>query len=406
MEGVKMNKRNKVLLLTDFYEPRPSANGICIKKISIELIKLGYDVHVICYGKKNEKLDELVDGVNVHRVRCPKFYQIRENVGSKKNGEIAFLFARIIRYFRILFYFYNYPLIYPRFAKKYYKLSSILVKQDGISTVIAEYLPIESIYTAIKLKQYGVKIKVNAYVVDTFTQGINEINHPLFGKTSLRWEKKILRACDNYFCLTNFTEYYMENEYNHKINFVGLPLITDSVISRKEKNNDSIVVMYSGTWGGERNPINIMKSIEVLNKQGKNITFIYCGKNNSLTKKLVENYTFFKDYGFLNENQINAVAKNVDCLINIGNSTNMLPSKLFSYFSLGLPIVHFFLDEKDPCLSFLKKYPASKVLNLNNFTCDEFYDGIESIRKKTMVYSEISDLYKEYTAEFIARALV
>ncbi len=401
-----MNNKKKVLLLTDFFEPSPSANGICIKKISAELLRQGYEVHVVCYGLKNEKQEDKVNGVKVHRVVCPRFYQIREQANSKKGRELAFLLARVIRYFRILFYFYNYPLIYPRFAKKYYKQVSLLVKREGISTVIAEYLPIEAIYTAIKLRQERVNVKINAYVVDTFTQGINEIKYPFFGKTSLRWEREVLGGCDNYYCLTNFKEYYRNDEWIGKIRFIGLPLVTNSFVNRCKNNKDDIVMMYTGSWGGERNPISIMESIELLNKQGKNITFIYCGKNNALTKKMVEKYTFFKDYGFLDEKQINNIAQNVDCLVNIGNSTNMLPSKLFSYFSLGLPVIHFFLNEQDPCMEFLNKYPASKALNLSEFTTDELYEAIESIRGKTMSYSEISDIYMEYTVEYIAQELL
>lgn len=398
--------RKKILLLTDFYEPKPSANGVCIKKISYELINLGYEVHVVCYGLRNEKLYEQINEVNVHRVLCPNFYQIREKCNSNNLYKSIFFIARIKRYLRILLHFYSYPLIYPNFAKKYYDKVKSVIEIEKIETIIAEYLPIEAAYAAIKLKQDKPNLTVKAYVVDTFTQGVNEIKHPHFGKTSLNWENKLLDSCDDFFCLTNFKNYYTNNKYKDKIKFVGLPLIDNSIVDKDANVNKNITLMYTGSWGGERDPLGIMNAIDVLNKSGKNIIFIYCGKNTELANSLEKKYCFFKNYGFLDEYQIKNLAKRVDCLVNIGNSTNMLPSKLFSYFAFGLPIIHFYLDKNDPCMEFLRQYPASKIFELDKFTPDEIYEGIENIRTKTLSYSEISNLYKEFTVEFITKSLI
>ena len=53
-----------------------------------------------------------------------------------------------------------------------------------------------------------------------------------------------------------------------------------------------------------------------------------------------------------------------EVLINFGNyNLNMIPSKIFEYFSFGKKIIHFYKDDNDTCIPYLKKYPYSLLID-------------------------------------------
>lgn len=393
-----------ILLLTDFYLPNPSANGICIKKLAEEYVNKGYNVSVVAYGIGDVIVDEIIDNVKVYRIKAPKFYRIREKNNAGKYLQIM----RLLRYLRIIVHAFQYPLIYPHFAFKYKRKVNEVIKKENVTKIVAEYIPIESVWSAMKLKKKYGNIKVNAYIVDTFTQGINEISHPFFGWTSSIFERKLLENIDNFFCMPNFKSYYEGTrftEYRNKIKFVGLPLIQDNCVDFYSDTKD-IKLMYTGSWGGERNPSRIMEVIEKINKKGGNIRFIYCGKPNDVTEKIDEKYTFFEDLGFRSEGEIKKIAKGVSYLVNIGNSTNMLPSKLFSYMSYGIPIMHFYITDNDPCINYIQSYKYSLCFDLKNFSLQDFETRIEEFSGKRVNYEEIEDFYIEFTPKYIAKTLI
>lgn len=237
-----------ILLLTDFYLPNPSANGICIKKLTEEYANKGYNVSVVAYGIGDFIIEEKIDNVKVYRIKAPKFYQVREKNNAGKYLQIM----RLLRYLRIIVHAFQYPLIYPYFALKYRRKVNEVIKKENVTKIVAEYIPIESVWSAMTLKKKYRNIKVNTYIVDTFTQGINEISHPFFGWTSSIYERKLLENIDNFFCMPNFKSYYEDTrftEYRNKIKFVGLPLIQDNCVDFYSDTKD-IKLMYTGSWGG------------------------------------------------------------------------------------------------------------------------------------------------------------
>lgn len=394
----------KILLLTDFYLPHASANGICINKIAKEYIKMGYDVSILGYGIGEEVNDKIQDGIKIYHVKAPLFFKIREKSGKKILWNLMRFFHRT----RIALHAFWYPLIYPFFALEYRKMVKKIIEKDNITKVVAEYIPIEAVWSVISLKKRYRNLTISVYVVDTFTQGINEINHPFFAWTSSVWEKKALESCDNFFCMPNFKTYYEKKQfvkYKNKIKFIGLPLIQNNCVEGIYENGN-IKLMYTGSWGGDRDPRRIMESIETLNRRGNNIRFIYCGKTNELAKELSHKYDFFEDKGFLSECEMKKIASRVNYLINIGNSTNMLPSKLFSYMSFGVPIMHFYVSETDPCIEYINKYRYSLCFNLNDFSVDEFERKMLLYVQKRLAFEEIEDNYIEFTSKYIANELL
>lgn len=393
----------KILILTDFYYPNPSANGICMEKIADALMKKGHKVYIVAFGIGKANKHEVIKGAEVYRVKAPLFFQVREKNNEKGISKIIFTVCRIFRFLRIVVFLYKYPLIHPLFASKYSRCVNKLVKSEHIDKVISEYVPIEAVYAGIKAKESNKELDFKVYVVDTFTQCPNAINHSVIKKVSQKWEKRIIEECDDFYYIENYSDYYSQSEfarYSDKIHAIGLPLVHDNYIE-KNKNNRFLTFLYTGAWGGERNPEKIFEALNKIN-ENMNISFLYCGKPNPTIYEMQKKYSFVSFEGFKNPDELREIYKRTDILVNIGNSTNMLPSKMFAYMSTGLPILHFYLNGSDPCIKLLSMYGGAEVIELDKVTADNIVTGIEKIKNVSIKYSEIEKNFANYVPDNIA----
>lgn len=397
----------KFLLMTDFYHHNPSANGICIEKLANELYRKGNQVFILAYGTRGEKEYELINGVHVYRVLVPWFYEIRERNKGYGGMHILFQLFRIFRLIRIVLFLPVYPMIYPWFAMKYFSKSEVIVKEKKIDSVISEYIPIEAVYAGLRLKRKYPNVFLQSYIVDTFTQSPNALNYHLIGYVSRQWEKKIIHASDRYYYINNYQDYYSKIEFaqsSHKMHSVGFPLVEDVTVPLRCRGT-AINFLYTGSWGGERNPENLMNEIAKITEFGKP-SFSYCGKLNPTAIAIKNRFNFVDLKGFVQQRELKDVYRNTDILISLGNSANMIPSKLFSYISTGLPILHFYLVEKDPCIKLLKKYKYSKCLPLSTVNAEVLRSAISEIIDQRYKYEDIRNEYKDYTPEFIASQMM
>lgn len=397
----------KILLLTDFYSPNPSANGICIQKIAENLVKKGNKIFVIAYGTGGDAKHELINGVELYRVRAPYFYQVREKSKGKGISNFIFQLFRVIRKIQIALFLPLYPMSFPIFAMKYKKMACKVIIKSDIDEMIAEYVPIEALYTVINIKKRFPQIKTHAYIVDTFTQCPNALNHKIIYYLSRKWEVNTIKKCDDYFFLENFRQYYKNDifeNYREKIKAIGLPLIQNNMVPLR-KRNEEIKLLYTGSWGGERDPQKIFFLLEKMNESDK-IRFVYCGKENSTSTLLKKKYNFFDDKGYIKNDELIKVYRDVDFLISIGNSTNMIPSKIFSYISTGLPILHFYLSNEDPCLEILSKYPNCSLINLATVNEKILNNAINKNIDKRVSYEQIVEIYSNYEVNCITDTLI
>lgn len=69
-------------------------------------------------------------------------------------------------------------------------------------------------------------------------------------------------------------------------------------------------------------------------------------------------------HGVVPAPQARTVMQHADVLINIGNTIdNMLPSKIFEYFSTGKPVVHIQKLTDCPCAAYMEKYENALILS-------------------------------------------
>lgn len=97
-------------------------------------------------------------------------------------------------------------------------------------------------------------------------------------------------------------------------------------------------------------------------------------------------------------------------LLSIGNTnSDMIPSKIFEYMSTGKPIIHFYDNDYDSSLPYLKNYPLAllvksdiELLESNTVAVLNF---IKNTIGKTVSFEEIETIFKynkpEYTVDRI-----
>jgi hypothetical protein len=110
-------------------------------------------------------------------------------------------------------------------------------------------------------------------------------------------------------------------------------------------------------------------------------------------------YDFLSFQGFKSDQELKKVYEETDCLVNIGNSTNMLPSKLFAYISTGLPIIHFYNSENDPCNKLLERYTAASVISLDSVTPEKLLEEMIRIKDCRVSFDQIKKDYRNYVPD-------
>ncbi len=116
-----------------------------------------------------------------------------------------------------------------------------------------------------------------------------------------------------------------------------------------------------------------------------------------------------KFHGMLPVSEARTVMQQADILVNIGNSIeNMLPSKIFEYFSTGKPVVHIQKIEKDPCLPYLETYQNGLVLPewdavLENAGKLEYFCGRE---QNTIPFETVASRFEACTIPYVANQLL
>ena len=398
----------KILVLTDLYDPYPSANGICMRRLIKPLVEKGNEVIVLSYNSDNKDDVTCIDNVKIHKVKAPLFFRLREKRNKTFFDKVLYSICRFFRYLRIIIYNKQYPLIYPGFAHRYSAVAIEIIEKEKIDKLISEYIPIEAMYAGLQAKRVFNNIGLIVYVVDTFTQCPNALNHKRIRESSERWENKMIDVCDKYFYIESFRDYYSKQQFQthqHKMIPVGLPLIADNTMDCNATSLTRFTFLYTGSWGGERDPTKILDAINKI-KNIFNVKFVYCGKENELIHKLMKKYDFLSYEGFKTDDELKEIYKKTNCLVNIGNSTGMLPSKLFSYISTGLPIMHLYIYEHDPCISLLKDYDAASTILLSSLTSDILLEEIKKIKDLRVEYDSIRKHYKNYVPDDIVRKMI
>src|SRR5699024_3944390 len=175
-----------------------------------------------------------------------------------------------------------------------------------------------------------------------------------------------------------------------------------------KSKKSTLNIIYTGTLDKyKRNP---QYACDVF-KEIANIDFSlkFFSKGNSAI--MLENYEKLTNKkiirnGFVSHSEILEETNNATFLLSIGNTeSDLIPSKIFEYLSTGKPIIHFYDNENDSSLVYLKKYPLSLLVKKDDNKFDVNLLKVESFMKefknKIVPFEKVESIFNfnkpEYT---------
>lgn len=400
------------LFVCDSYFPKASPNGVCIQKVAEHLSQnKNNSVFVVTF--KNEKYQpfhEIINNVQIFRVEQSFINRVIYS-SKNKNGFLSkFLYKSILKISALngFLKMFRYPLLSRKEVRNLYVMCKKLNKTYSIQYCITAYHKIQCVLAGIKLKKKNKAIKLVLYSLDSISGGyVPAICHskkiPL--NSLKRWEKYFLKNIDSLFLMEAHRKFSSNNclytKNSEKIKFLDIPLY-----SKRTKifnnNNKKLNCLFTGSMSlNTANPSYLLKLINHFPKcdfnfygsMAKEIENVFLS-NNCLNKNL-----FFR--GFCNHAEIEKMQDRADILLSFGNSNpNMIPCKIFEYFSTQNKIIHFYKSDNDSSLQYFKKYRNCLLVNEN----EPILENVNKIRKfmemkEEMVY-DCDDVFRKNMPQY------
>lgn len=413
------NKKNRILFIMGGYYPETTPNGVCVKAISNELLRDGYEVHILT---QDDGVDIEIDGVSVHYIPKNLFLKMRKFGEQNPTGigKLCYKTAMLLNKIQKLFMFPWFPLNHPITLRKYYSRAQQLQKQYGFDKVIGVYLPLESTLATLKFKRNYPTIQTAIYVSDSliYLSGTKYLPTWLAEKFKWRLEKRVYEGVDKVFNIRCHEVHHNDAKYDiyrDKMVFLDTPLFEPAELPADFEpmfDKNKIQWSYMGTmFDGYREPYYMARLVEAIeNKFDVQIQFYTRGSCESwLAEKEKKLPGHYAQHGYVDNSLTPLIYANSDFLINIGvNTTTMISSKIFLYMAYGKPIIHFYYQDDDVCNSYLQKYPGSCLVQMKDELFEENKNKLcifinDNLGKK---YDSkmVTNLFYENTPRFSANA--
>ena len=205
--------------------------------------------------------------------------------------------------------------------------------------------------------------------------------------------------------------------YRAKIHISDFPLFTPTVRRQDKKNN---IFLFGGTLNSDyRNPKYCCEFFTELLESKEGFTLELYTKCDCMDMLLEYQKAADKTIsisGFIPHSKMKSKIDDAYMLVNIVNKgMKMVPAKIFEMMSTMKPIIHFYHDEDDSCLTYLRKYPLACMINETKSVNDniqkylEFEERIKQISKNDIetIQNSIINSFAlntpRYTAEVIEK---
>lgn len=397
-----------IIFLTNYYYQKPMANGVCVHNLAKELVLQGEQVSIICYQQSSEKTIDLIDGVNVYRIRMPFYRRMglfyenhRDTILGKLSGKYSRLFGCILK----LIHLRQYPLCDTDVVRRYVSKVDELIRNNNISTVVAVYTPIEAIKSGAILKKKYSYLNLIYYSLDTLSneKGYGLLPEVFRSKIGFKHEKIFFSLYDRVILMNCHKAHYEQKAfscYKNKIWFTDFPLF-ESHNTNLKNSRKSYKLVYTGYLNKHmRNPRVLLEFLRPFLKEYI-LHFYVRGDCDEIIDEYIKEYpSNIINHGFVSHEESLKAISDADVLLSIGNfDTNMVPSKIYEYISTGKPIFHVYSYDKDPCLLVFEKYGNALCVKRNEMNSAE---NIEKFFRElhTVSTHDIKSVFKESTPAY------
>ncbi len=366
----------KILILTSYFLPNPSANGINTKYIVDELKKRGNSVTCVSVKRQNESSYELIDDIPIYRI-SPSLYSkiLNKESTAKKNifNKMFFKLWGVFRKIKLAIFIFKFPNNDVLQVNKTYKLLSSLNEKEKFDCVIGVFKPYTNIAALMKFKKENNNVICGAYYLDLINSSKRPFFMPkwLYKKLCYKGDINSFKELDYVLLAKGGKSIYEGSEYDcirDKIEYIDFPTFHElPSFNTKNENKQSTVLTYAGTLDSEyRNPeylLACLKSIDqniILNIYGKgNCDDILKRYNDGESLKII-------NHGMVSQEVVRNSMLQSDFLLNISNKIqNAVPSKIFEMFGTGKPIINLTFSKTDISREYFNKYPS--VLNVETW---------------------------------------
>ena len=375
----------KILILTDELYPKPSANGICVKNI-LNLFR-DDEIYILSTNAYQYSNNDNYNGWTIQRLR----YQ---------NKKRLTVFDKALSFLKLLFS-YN---VSFKLVNEYVLEASKIIEKESIDLVVSFSRPYDSSYALIKLRKKYRDLPLISVFFDA--PGCMKYKYNLFNKVWTRRTISFLRHLSKVSTKVVLMEYaqkanpniYSVN-YGHNVHFLDLPCF----IPQEQKREDLVlkdgtgIISFTGVLDYHyRNPSRCLEVLlSSIVKYGLKYKVHFYGNGcESILEGFQKKYEdIFYYHGLVPQETIDCVLQQSSIFINIGNhSLKQLPSKIFSYFSTGKPVLNFYFDDDDLSLSYFQEYKNQLSIHISE-KCDESEIGKFLSSTRTIPAEELGKMF-------------
>lgn len=405
----------RILFVVGNVYPMDNANSNIVKNLVGEMIKEGHQVTVLGKGELPEQQDGVIsDGIEYCYYTLPllnKINQIYSKLG--RFGKVIYLICNP-RQFVFKWNMHH----KKRFLTYQYKKSckekiELICEYSDVDVVIAVSMPI---FTNLALAEADISAKKIAYKLDPYA--FNELEAEWSFEEKLQIEKVILNNVDReYFPILDYRDMkeVLPTRYHKKMVGLEFPnLFYHEERANKslyiEEEKEKLTIAYVGfLYEDIRNPRMVLDFLNKLHKDIPIKTYLIGGG----CRNIIEEYQRSMQDDLVIISRVSQeeavfIMRQVDCLLNIGNSVrNMLPSKLFDYFSTGNKVLNFCKLKNCPSLHYMRKFSNGYSVWESNW--EEAYEDIKQFllqKSQKLEFEEVKKIFRENTPEYVSRKIM
>lgn len=380
----------RILVLTKDYFKLSSPNAICIQGIVNEW--------------KSNNIE--VDIISAENNKC---------ISNKHNIFISKPTVKLQRIKKLI----SYPLDSDKLVQEYEKAIESCILNNNYDLIIAVVNPTETAQALCNIKKEYPNLKTCLYEIDPISNRYKipkNLLEKYLRQRAVSWSCKIYSKLDCVIHMVTHKTYFdtdLFSEFQGKSYYLDIPALR--FVNEKDNVNsqEKITIVYAGAFYKKlRNPIKIINALKIVCSKHPVKVLLYI--NNIMQdeiRRITESQReSFYISGYIPEKELNEILMSSSILLSVGNKdSDFLPSKIFTYFGMNKPVIHYSFDTNDVALPYLQKY--------GNSLCVSDQDSIEILAEKmekfilekdSKIYSkeELNTMFIENTPQYNAEKII